>query len=74
VFKKLFSNYGRSPGDISGLDLSDEVTADHIAGIAELDRKASLVNPDIIIAILESRCLQVRLTEFRQAHFADRSF
>jgi hypothetical protein len=50
------------------------VTADHIAGIAELDRKASLVNPDIIIAILESRCLQVRLTEFRQAHFADRSF
>lgn len=50
------------------------VTADHIAKIAELDRKASLVNPNIIVAIIESRSLQFSLTELWQAHLADCSF
>ncbi len=50
------------------------MTADHIAKIAESDRKASLVNPDIAIAIIESRCLQFSLTDLWQAHLVDCSF
>lgn len=50
------------------------VTADDIDAIAELDRKASRVNPDIVIAVVESRGLEFSLTELWQAHLAECTF
>ena len=50
------------------------VTADEIEAIAELDKKASLVNPDIKIAVIESQNLQFSLTELWQAHLANSEF
>jgi len=55
------------------------VTADEIAAIADMDKAASLVNPNIVIAVIESRELQFSLTELWQAHlrkcpFLTRSF
>jgi len=47
------------------------VTADEIATIAEVDRQASLVNPNIVIAVIESHHLQFSLTELWQAHLGD---
>lgn len=50
------------------------VTADDIDAIAELDRQASCVNPDIVIAVIESSGLRFSLTELWQAHLADCAF
>ena len=50
------------------------VTADDIDLIAELDRKASIINPDIVIAVTEARGLQFSLTELWQAHLAECTF
>ena len=51
-----------------------DVTADDIDAIAELDRKASIVNPDIVIAVIEASALQFSLTELWQAHLAECTF
>lgn len=50
------------------------VTADDIDSIAELDRKASVINPNIVIAVIEARGLQFSLTELWQAHLAECTF
>lgn len=50
------------------------VTAEDIDAIAKLDRKASIVNPDIVIAVIEARGLQFSLTELWQAHLAECTF
>jgi len=50
------------------------VTAEDIDAIAKLDRKASIVNPDIVIAVIEARGLQFSLTELWQAHLAECRF
>lgn len=50
------------------------LTADHIEAIAELDKAASLINPNIVIAIVESIRLQFSLTELWQAHLKDCPF
>jgi len=50
------------------------VTADDIDAIAALDRKASIVNPDIVIAVIEAKALKFSLTELWQAHLAECTF
>lgn len=45
-----------------------DVTANEIEIIAELDEKASTVNPNIIIAVIESESLQYSLTSVWQAY------
>ena len=50
------------------------VTADDIDAIAKMDRRASTVNPDIVIAVVESSGLQFSLTELWQAHLAECTF
>ena len=50
------------------------VNADDIEAIADLDRQASLINPNIRIAVIESSVLQFSLTELWQAHLADSKF
>lgn len=44
------------------------VSAEEIAVIAELDEEASLLNPEILIAIVESETLQFSLTGLWQAY------
>ncbi|MGB5639270.1 MAG: hypothetical protein WBM59_03780 [Sedimenticolaceae bacterium] len=51
-----------------------DVTALDIEAIAEQDRKASIINPGIVIAVIESRSLQFSLTELWRAHLADCRF
>ncbi|MCW9047284.1 MAG: hypothetical protein OQK46_04325 [Gammaproteobacteria bacterium] len=45
-----------------------DVTAKDIEMIAELDKKASKINPNIIIAVIESESLQFSLTGVWQAY------
>jgi len=45
-----------------------DVTAKDIEVIAELDEKASKINPNIIIAVIESESLQFSLTAVWQAY------
>jgi len=45
-----------------------DVTAKDIEIIAELDKKASKINPNIIIAVVESESLQFSLTKVWQAY------
>jgi len=56
-----------------------DVTAEDIASIAKLDKKASIINPNIIVAIIESERLLFSLTKLWQKHveeyvFKTRSF
>lgn len=48
-----------------------DVIADDIAAIAELDEKASKINPYIIVAFIESETLRFSLTELWQASVED---
>jgi len=45
-----------------------DVTAKDIEVIAGLDKKASIINPNIIIAVIESESLQFSLTRVWQAY------
>jgi hypothetical protein len=45
-----------------------DVTSTDIETISQLDRKAAQVNPDIIMAIIESQSLQFSLSEVWQAY------
>jgi len=56
-----------------------DVTAEDIETIAELDKKASRVNPNIVMAVIEPERLLYSLTNLWQAHvekhiFKTRSF
>lgn len=51
-----------------------DVTAKEIEIIAELDKKASTINPGIIIAIIESESLQYSLTSVWQAYVKEYIF
>ncbi len=55
-------------GNKNSLCTEYEVTAKDIALIAELDKKASIINPNIIVAIIESESLQFSLTEVWQEY------
>lgn len=50
------------------------VTAEDIESIAKLDKKASEINPNIVIAIIESESLQFSLTGLWQLHVEDSVF
>ncbi len=50
------------------------LTADDIAALAEMDIQASKINPDIVIAVVESAHLQFSLTELWQAHLEECPF
>lgn len=51
-----------------------DVSASDIEQIAQLDKEASEINPDIRIAVIESRSLKFSLTELWQAHLASCPF
>jgi len=51
-----------------------DVTAKDIEIIAELDEKASAINPNIIIAVIESESLQFSLTNVWQAYVKEYVF
>ena len=48
-----------------------DVTADDISAIAALDEQASKINPNIVVAIIESETLRFSLTEVWQASVED---
>ena len=48
-----------------------DVTADDIAAIADLDEQAAQINPNIVVAIIESETLRFSLTEAWQARVED---
>lgn len=47
------------------------VTADDIAAIAALDIEASVINPKIVMAVIESKYLRFSLTKSWQAYVED---